>query len=204
MGDVYKWGKQVGGNLWRTTGDITDTWQSMSSIGFSHSERAVGVSPGGWNDPDMLVVGSVGWGNPHPTKLTPNEQITHISLWSLLAAPLIIGCDLTKIDTFTQDLLMNHEVIDIDQDPLGRAATRVAQVGETEVWARPLFDGRVAVGLFNRGSERSKVSVKWSDLHRFGSQKVRDTWNRRDMGRFDNGYSASVPAHGCVLITAQP
>jgi alpha-galactosidase len=108
MGDVYKWGKQVGGNLWRTTGDITDTWQSMSSIGFSHSERAVGASPGGWNDPDMLVVGSVGWGNPHPSKLTPNEQITHISLWALLAAPLIIGCDLTKIDSFTQDLLMNQ------------------------------------------------------------------------------------------------
>jgi alpha-galactosidase len=204
MGDVYKWGTKVGGNLWRTTGDITDTWQSMSSIGFSHSERAVGAGPGGWNDPDMLVVGSVGWGNPHPTKLTPNEQITHISLWSLLAAPLIIGCDLTKIDSFTQDLLMNHEVIDIDQDPLGRAAVRIAQAGETEVWSRPLFDGRAAIGLFNRGSSRAKVTVKWSDLHRFGAQQVRDAWNRRDLGRFEGSYTATVPAHGCVLITSKP
>jgi alpha-galactosidase len=203
MGDVFKWGTKVGGNLWRTTGDITDTWWSMSSIGFAHSEKAVGARPGGWNDPDMLVVGHVGWGNPHPSKLTPNEQITHISLWSLLAAPLIIGCDLTKIDSFTQDLLMNHEVIDIDQDPLGRAAVRVATRGDTEVWARPLFDGKTAVGLFNRGGRTSKVTVSWSEIKRNGSQTVRDVWNRRDIGAFAQGYSANVPAHGCVLLTVR-
>jgi alpha-galactosidase len=203
MGDVYKWGKQVGGNLWRTTGDITDTWGSMSSIGFIHSERAMGARPGGWNDPDMLVVGHLGWGpNPRPTRLTPNEQITHITLWSLLAAPLIIGCDLTKIDPFTKALLTNHDVVEVDQDPLGKAATRRKQTEDIEVWARPLWDGTYAVGLFNRGYERSNIRVDWKDLDArlSGRQPVRDLWQRRDVGMFDRGYSASVPAHGAVFV----
>lgn len=201
MGDVFKWGKAVGGNLWRTTGDITDTWKSMSDIAFSHSPKAVGVSPGGWNDPDMLVVGRLGWGdNPRPTRLTPNEQITHITMWSLLAAPLIIGCDLTRLDPFTKALLTNHDVIDVDQDPLGRAATRRKKVGDTEVWARPLEDGSYAVGLINRGYENAPVRVSWSDLGLGGSQRVRDLWLRKDLGAKAGGYSARVPAHGAVFI----
>jgi alpha-galactosidase len=203
MGDVYKWGKQVGGNLWRTTGDITDTWSSMSGIGFIHSERAMGASPGGWNDPDMLVVGHLGWGpNPRPARLTPNEQITHITLWSLLAAPLMIGCDLTKIDPFTRALLTNHDVVEVDQDPAGKAATRRKQTGDLEVWARPLWDGTYAVGLFNRGFERANVRVDWKDLDArlTGRQPVRDLWQRRQLGGYDRGFSAAVPAHGAVLI----
>ncbi|AIE85418.1 NPCBM/NEW2 domain-containing protein [Fimbriimonas ginsengisoli] len=203
MGDVFKWGKQVGGNVWRTTGDITDTWGSMSGIGFAHSEKAMGARPGGFNDPDMLVVGNLGWGpNPRPTRLTPNEQITHITLWSLLAAPLIIGCDLTKLDPFTKAVLTNHDVVEIDQDPIGKAATRRKKTGDLEVWARPLWDGSYAVGLFNRGYERAKISADWKDLdaHLGGSQPVRDLWQRRNVGSFSGGYSAMVPAHGAVLI----
>jgi len=202
MGDVYNWGKQVGGNVWRTTGDINDSWSSMSSIGFAHSEKVAGASPGGWNDPDMLVVGRLGWGQTRPTKLTGNEQITHISLWALLAAPLMIGCDLTQLDPFTKALLTNHDVIEVDQDPRGRAAMRRTKVGDTEVWARPLWDGTYAVGLFNRGPERKKVRVDWKDIAPGleTSLPVRDLWRRKDLGAFSEGYAATVPAHGAVLI----
>ncbi len=199
MGDVYKWGKQIGGNLWRTTGDITDTWSSMSGIGFQHSEKAMGVSPGGWNDPDMLVVGQLGWGpKPRPSRLTPNEQVTHITLWSMLAAPLIIGCDLTKMDDFTKRLLCNHDVIEVDQDPLGKPATRRMKSGDLEVWARPLWDGTTAVALFNRGLEPAKITANWKDLGISGSQPVRDLWLMRNLGRFLS-LSAKVPAHGAML-----
>ncbi len=206
MGDVHQWGKKVGGQLWRTTGDITDTWNSMSSIGFSHSTRSLFAGPGGWNDPDMLVVGSVGWGNPHPTKLKPNEQITHITLWAMLAAPLIIGCDMTKLDDFTKDLLMNHEVIEIDQDPLGKAATQVRKDGDKEVWARRLSDGGIAVALFNRGTERGKVSASRRDIGVFdsGERIVRDAWLRRQVGGLGATISATVPAHGAKLFTIWP
>jgi alpha-galactosidase len=201
MGDVYKWGKDIGGNLWRTTGDINDSWSSMSGIGFSHSIRSPYVKPGGWNDPDMLVVGRVGWGSPHPSHLKPNEQITHIGLWALLAAPLIIGCDLERIDDFTQQLLMNPEVIDIDQDPLGKAAVRVRQDGDLEVWARPLWDGSVAVGLFNRGLDAADVTVDAKDLQKLHRHaKIRDVWKREDVGPFNGSYKQSVPAHGGVLL----
>jgi alpha-galactosidase len=201
MGDVYKWGGAIGGNLWRTTGDINDSWASMAGIGFSHSIRSPYVKPGGWNDPDMLVVGQVGWGTPHPTKLKPNEQITHISLWALLAAPLIIGCDLERIDDFTQRLLMNPEVIDIDQDRLGKAAVRVKQDGDLEVWSRPLEDGSVAVGLFNRGVEPATVTVSQKDLGKLKhNASVHDVWQLRTVGKFGGSYSQEVPAHGCILL----
>jgi len=201
MGDVFNWGKALGGNLWRTTGDITDTWNSMSNIGFSHSPKAVGAGPGGWNDPDMLVVGKLGWGDhPRPTRLKPNEQITHISLWAMLGAPLIIGCDLTQLDDFTKDLLTNHDVIEIDQDPLGRVATLKKKDGMNEIWTRPLFDGTTAVGLFNRSPQKTKIVVRWSDIGLQGPQPVRDLWMRRNLRDGAVGYSFDVPGHGTVLI----
>ena len=201
MGDVWKWGQSVGGNLWRTTGDITDTYSSMSANGFSHWDRALYVGPGHWNDPDMLVVGKLGWGDSvRPTRLSQNEQITHISLWSLLAAPLLIGCDLTQIDSFTKNVLCNPDVIAVDQDPLGHAATRRYQGGDLEVWARPLYDGTVAVGLFNRGFWKAKVSASWKDLGLTGPQPVYDLWQRKPAGTANNAYSAMIPAHGCVFV----
>ena len=154
MGDVWEWGAEVGGNCWRTTGDITDNWGSMSGIGFGQNGHEKYAGPGHWNDPDMLVVGKVGWGpSLHPTHLKPNEQITHISLWCLLSSPLLIGCDMSSMDPFTVAVLTNDEVLDINQDPLGKPAGRILKNGQTEVWARPLFDGTTAVGLFNRGSQ---------------------------------------------------
>ena len=199
--DVWEWATNIGGNSWRTTGDIVDTWVSMSEIGFSQNGHEAYAGPGHWNDPDMLVVGQVGWGPKlHPTRLSPNEQYTHISLWSLLAAPLLIGCDLTKVDPFTLSLLTNDEVIAVDQDPLGRAARRITQDRDLEVWARPLADGSLAVGLFNRGEIADTVHVHWSDLGITGEKTVRDLWRQKDIGNFGGEYSALVPRHGVILI----
>jgi alpha-galactosidase len=201
MGDVWTWGADVGGNLWRTTGDITDTWSSMSQIGFSQDAPSAHARPGHWNDPDMLVVGELGWGPTiHPTRLTPNEQITHISLWSLLAAPLLIGCDMTRLDDFTLSLLTNDEILAVDQDPLGKAARRAAARGQTEVWARPLWDGTTAVGLFNRGDDPAQVTARWSDLGLAGRQPVRNLWLRKAEGFFADAFTAEVPAHGAMLL----
>jgi alpha-galactosidase len=203
MGDVYKWGHSVvGGNLWRTTGDIDDSWTRMTDIGFSHDIRSRFAAPGGWNDPDMLVVGRLGWGpNPHPTRLSGNEQIVHISLWSLLAAPLMIGCDLTQLDQFTKDVLMNPEVLDVDQDPQGVAAGRSFKQGDIEIWTRPLWDGTYAIGLFNRGLESAQVETLWSrDLGVQKRMKIRDLWRRKDMGSSDRGCRVKVPAHGAMLL----
>ena len=173
----------------------------MSDIGFAHSEKAMGVSPGGWNDPDMLVVGNLGWGpSPRPTRLKPNGQITHIICGRCSPRPLIIGCDLTKLDAFTKALLTNHDIVEIDQDPLGKAATRRAVKGEVEVWARPLWDGTVAVALFNRGYEKAPVTASWKMLGFSGSQPVRDLWRKKDLGLMQDGITRTVPAHGTMVF----
>ncbi len=164
MAEVWSWGELVHGNLWRTTGDIVDTWPSMSGIGFSQAELFPYAKPGHWNDPDMLVVGRVGWGSElHDSKLTPDEQVTHITLWSMLSAPLLIGADLAHLDPFTLALLTNDDVLAVNQDPLGRQAQRVAQDDEnqTEVWVKQLEDGSIAVALFNRGSEAQTIEADW-------------------------------------------
>ncbi|MHB8637004.1 MAG: NPCBM/NEW2 domain-containing protein [Fimbriimonadaceae bacterium] len=204
MGNVWNWGASVGGNVWRCTGDINDSWSSMSGIAFQGDKWAKGGGPGHWNDPDMLVVGRLGWGDhPHPTRLTPNEQMTHITMWAMQAAPLLIGCDLTHIDRFTLDLLTNHDVIEVDQDMLGKPATRIAQNGETEVWARPLAAGGYAVALFNRGEDATRVTFRFSDLGLTGSHQVRDLWRMRNVGRAIDAYSATVARHGAVLLSVK-
>src|SRR6185295_13052415 len=161
-GSVWEWGDEVGGNLWRVTGDITDTWLSMSGIGFAQTGHEKYAGPGHWNDTDMLVVGKVGWGRAlRDTQLTPDEQMTHITLWSLQAAPLLIGADLSQVDDFTVNLLGNPEVLAVNQDVLGRAAGRLRGDGRTDVWARTLADGTTAVGLFNRTPVAGPVTVSW-------------------------------------------
>jgi alpha-galactosidase len=114
MGDVWEWGADVGGHLWRTTGDLTDVWSNMAAVGFRQSDRVRWSKPGHWTDPDMLVVGTLGWGSLHPTRLTPNEQITHITLWAIQAAPMLLGADLAQFDRFTTDLMTNHEVLEVN------------------------------------------------------------------------------------------
>ena len=201
MGDVWTWGDRVGGNCWRTTGDIRDTWKSMSTIGFAQGPYSPYADPGHWNDPDMLVVGKVGWGpSLHPTRLTPSEQYTHITLWSMLAAPLLIGCDMTQIDPFTLGLLTNDEVLAVDQDALGRAATPAHRDGTTEVWTRDLADGTKAVALFDRGDAPAEVTASWADLHLTGRQPVRDLWRQKDLPTANGSFAATVPRHGTLLL----
>ena len=201
MGNVWEWGAEVGGNCWRTTGDITDTWSSMSRIGFGQAGHERYAGPGHWNDPDMLVVGYVGWSaKVRPTRLTPNEQYTHITLWCLLCSPLLIGCDMTKLDDFTLNLLSNDEVLEVSQDPLGRQAARVARNGTTEVWAKNMEDGSKAAGLFNLGEEDAPVTASWSELGLTGKQTVRDLWRQVDLGRFTGQFQTTVPRHGVVLV----
>lgn len=202
MGAVWEWGPGIGANLWRTSGDILDNWGSVSNIGF---RMQAGLSqyagPGHWNDPDMLVVGEVGCLRPlHPTLLSPDEQLTHLSLWSLQAAPLIIGCAMDKLDKWTLDILKNDEVLAVNQDFPGRAGDRIRGNEFQEVWARPLEDGSVAVGLFNRDIEPARIVVPWGELGLKGRKAVRDLWAQRDLGRFDGEFDARVPPHGVVLV----
>lgn len=198
--EPWTWGKKVGANMWRTTGDITDTWTSTTKIGFSQHYAGY-AEPGYWNDPDMLLVGHVGWGPElRKTRLTPDEQYSHISLWSLLSAPLFIGCDLDKMDDFTYSLLTNTEVLDVNQDPLGKQASLVAENGELWVYSKPMEDGSIAVGLFNKGAEKAVVTANWADLGISGKQVVRDLWRQKDLGTFENQFSAEIASHGVVFI----
>jgi alpha-galactosidase len=205
MGNVWEWGADpsIGGNSWRTTDDIHDNWQSLSTIGFSQVGHEKFAGPGHFNDPDMMIVGRVAVGsgrNVHPTGLTPNEQYTHVSLWALLTGPLLIGCDMTAMDDFTLSLLSNDEVLAVSQDPLARQAGRVALNGQLEVWAKDMEDGSKAVGLFNRIDQDATVTAKWSDLGITGRQTVRDLWRQADIGKFEGEFHAMVPNHGVVLV----
>jgi alpha-galactosidase len=212
MNDVWKWGDSVGGNSWRTTGDIVDLWDntdagwqdSVSGIGFDQDKTAPYARPGNWNDPDMLVVGEVGWGNMHPSRLTPDEQYSHISLWCMLAAPLILGCDLEQLDAFTISLLSNDEVIALDQDALGRQATRVATVGPVDVYLKPLEDGSKALGFFNRDSAEQELHFdKLKFIGFTKGQHVRDLWRQQNLPDIRNlesdKLSMVISAHGVRL-----
>lgn len=191
--DVWKWGPAVGGNAWRTTGDIRDTWDSMSRIGFGQSELAQWAKPGHWNDPDMLEVGNGG--------MTDTEYRTHMSLWSMLAAPLLAGNDLRSMTPETREILMNREVIAIDQDKDGKQASRVSKSGDQEMWARPLAGGATAIALFNRGAAEAKMTVKWQEAGLSATPKsARDLWAHADVKVDGPEYTATVPSHGVVLL----
>jgi hypothetical protein len=205
MGEVWTWGEEVGGNLWRTTGDITDTWESMSSIGFGQVENAPFAGPGHWNDPDMLIVGWVGWGpDLHPTRLTPDEQYTHISLWSLLSAPMLIGCDLERLDAFTLNLLTNDEVLAIHQDILGKQGIPVFKTENIQVWVKELADGHKAVGIFNLGAQTEKFSLSAEHIGIKNSASIYDLWRQKNIGSLDSVMDFLVPSHGVVLVKLVP
>lgn len=194
-------------NLWRTTGDINDSWESVSRIGFLQDRWAAFTGPGHWSDPDMLVVGQVGWGpNLHPTRLTPDEQYSHISLWCLLSAPLLIGCDIAQMDEFTLGLLTNDEVLAINQDSLGKQATQISNQDGKVVFAKTLEDGSFAVGLFNRGETEANIEVKWGPWGTLATRDggatfmVRDLWRQQGLGEFKSKFETKVAPHGVVLV----
>jgi alpha-galactosidase len=193
MRDVWQWGPQVGANLWRTTGDIADNWNSMSEIGFNQSRLAPYAAPGHWNDPDMLEIGNGG--------MTATEYRTHFSLWCLLAAPLMAGNDLSLMTPETLGILGNREVIALDQDALGKQGERLSAGNGVEVWTKALQDGGTAVGIFNRTEADQAVKFTWSELGRTARPTVvRDLWRHSDLAPTPEGYSATVAAHGVVLL----
>jgi len=196
MEDVWTWGPKVSGNLWRTTGDIQDNWKSMSTIGFNQGRLAPYAGPGHWNDPDMLEVGNGG--------MTVAEYQTHFSLWCMLSAPLMAGNDLRTMSADTRDILTNREVIAIDQDPMGREATRLFAKDGVEVWTKPLGGGGLAVGIFNRNDEEATGSFTWAQVGRIARPSaLRDLWGHRDVAPAADGFGAAVPAHGVVMLVVR-
>jgi len=201
MKDVWNWGHEVDANSWRTTGDIIDTWSSMRVIGFDQEHCAPFAQPGRFNDPDMLVVGQVGWGpNLHPTRLTPNEQYTHISLWAMLTSPLLLGCDLSKLDDFTLNLLTNDEVLNINQDALAKQAKRIKGDHTFQLFVKDLEDGSKAVGLFNLSEAPLKYTFQTEDLKLFGNYLFRDVWRQQDLVKKGKKLNTEIPPHGVVLL----
>ena len=188
---VWRWGGDVDGNLWRTTGDIEDKYPRMAAIGFGQAGLSKFAKPGQWNDPDMLEVGNGG--------MTPTEYRTHMSLWALLAAPLLAGNDLTTMTPDTMAILTNREVIAIDQDPLGAQGDRVSAEGPLEIWAKPLAGGAKAVGLFNTSDLPATMEVDLAILG-YPSANVRDVWTGKTVTGDKGRYRVDVPAHGVVLL----
>ncbi|MBR3020862.1 MAG: putative Ig domain-containing protein [Bacteroidaceae bacterium] len=202
MANVWEWGEFVDANSWRTTGDITDTWRSMYDIGFIRQAKLQPYAkPGRWNDPDMLIVGKVGWSNNlRDSRLTPDEQYTHISLWTLLASNMLIGCDVSQIDDFTINLLCNNEVNAVNQDILGIQAKPEVIDGNIQIWVRPLADGSHAVGIFNVGTDNLKVDFRqyFNALGITRLQSVRDLWRQQDLSTSDTNYF--IPSHGVKYL----
>jgi alpha-galactosidase len=195
--DVWKWGADVGGNAWRTTGDIRDTWDSMTKIGFAQDELAPWAAPGHWNDPDMLEIGNGG--------MNDDEYRTHMSLWAILAAPLLAGNDLREMKPTILEILTNREVIAINQDKAGKQGRRISKSGEQEVWTRVLTDGGIAIGMFNRGNAPIQMSVKWTEIGlKTMPKKARDLWAHSDVRMSGDTYIAIVPAHGVVMLRVTP
>jgi len=207
----WLWGKEVGGNLWRSTGDIQDRWEGKKEwnpgnccsygvvdIADAEADLYSYAGPGHWNDPDMLEVGNGG--------MTDTEYRSHFSLWAMLAAPLMAGNDLGSMRPEIRDILTNKEVIAIDQDPLGRQGRRVWKDGDREVWSKELKDGSRAVILFNRGSAEQNVTANWEAVGYPAtfSAALRDLWQHKDLGKFTGKFSATVPSHGVVMVTVRP
>ena len=190
--DVWKWGADVGGNLWRTTGDIRDAWDSMTRIGFSQNELAPYAKPGHWNDPDMLEVGNGG--------MNEAEYKTHLSLWAILAAPLLAGNDLRRMTPEILAILTNREVIAVDQDKFGKQGQRVWKSGDQEIWTRQLASGAQAVAFFNRGTEPAKLTIKWTDIGVVGKWKMRDLWLHQKLPWSSPEYSTTIGGHGVIML----
>lgn len=190
--NVWTWGASVGGNLWRTTGDIRDTYERMAEIGFNQVGMAKYAGPGHWNDPDMLEIGNGG--------MNLDEEKTHMSLWAILAAPLIAGNDLSHMSPQTLSILTNHEVIAVDQDQLGRQGTRANAKGATEIWTKSLMGGAVAAALFNRDTVPHEIPLKLKAIGFGPHAKLRDLWAHADVMPTNGQYTVNVPPHGVVML----
>jgi alpha-galactosidase len=189
---VWEWGPQVGAHMWRTSGDVSDSYSSVVANGFGEAGLAAFAGPGHWNDPDFLEVGD--------GKLNTNEARTNFSLWALLAAPLMAGNDMTKMTPETRSILLNQEVIEVDQDRLGKQGDRLYTTGPLEVWSKPLAGGDLAVGLFNKTVSPTKITLKLSAAGWIGPAIARDLWAHSNIGEIHDEYAPMVPGHGVVML----
>jgi len=209
MGNVWEWGGEVGGHCWRTTGDLGLARGSMLPgfyhIGLSNAAHWEYARPGQWNDPDYILIGYVGNARRHDqpamrTKLTANEQYSYMSMWCLMASPLFYSGDMARLDEFTLNVLCNAEVIEVDQDSLGRQGKPIVQTGQTLILAKPMEDGSTALGLFNLEEATTRIGVTWEQLGVKGRQRVRDLWRQKDIGVFAEKFEAEVPRHGVAML----
>jgi alpha-galactosidase len=201
LGDVWKWGREVGGNLWRTTFDVTDSWESLHNIAFQQYKHIEFAGPGGWNDPDMLLCGWFNGGSVlHPSKLTFPEQYTQFTLWSLLSAPLMLSCELSKLDPVTRSIISNDEVISIDQDGLGKPAKKILDKNDIQIYIKELENGQKAIGVFNLGEKDTSICIHFDELGLQKSLIVRNVWEQRDLGRCNKTLGFFVSSHGCALF----
>jgi len=215
MGDVWTWGADAGGNSWRTTGDLgmtkDDRLPGFYAIGLANASLSSYAGPGHWNDPDYLLIGNVGdafkWDQApkrQPTSLTPDEQYSYVSMWSLMAAPLFFAGDMTALDDFTLGLLCNSEVIDVDQDALGWQARVIRRSADELILEKPLEDGSVAVGFFNLSDGSRKITASLTDLGLSRGQKIHDLWRQKEIGELTGSYSPEVARHGVMLVRLSP
>jgi alpha-galactosidase len=209
LADVWEWGAEVGGNLWRTTGDIWDDWDRMKMIGFEQTQTTPYAKPGHWNDPDMLVIGLNGKGASASANgasgCTVTEYEAQFGLWSLLSAPLLMTCDIRNMDADTKRILTNKELIAVNQDKLGKQARRIYKESCKEFWAKPLADGSYAVGFLNRHDDETLDMTL--DLNRLGIKgevTARDLWKYENIGSYKNEITLKVKPHECKVIKITP
>jgi alpha-galactosidase len=212
MSDVWTWGEEVGGHCWRTTGDLGlergSRLPGFYRIGISNMGHWQHAGPGAWNDPDYILIGWVGAARGmkegRPTTLTGNEQYSYMSMWSLMAAPLIFSGDMAKLDAFTLNVLCNPEVIEVNQDALGKQARPICHTDDELVLVKPMEDGSVALGLFNLGEVERELRVTWEALDIKGPHRVRDVWRHKDLEDAEGAYSATVARHGVMFVRLWP
>jgi alpha-galactosidase len=207
-------------NMWRTGPDIRDSWNCLYLLAFENDKWASFAGPGHWNDPDMMVLGNVSMGPTtiHPSRLTPDEQYSHVSIFSLLAAPLLIGCPIEQLDDFTLNLLSNDEVIEVNQDPLGKPARLVSEENGVQIWKKPMEDGSLAVGLFYTddfgktpesyfrwGDETAKTfTFDFAKARLKGKWQLRDIWRQINLGEFEGSFKTEIRHHGVVMLRMFP
>jgi len=204
MNEVWKWGFEVGGNSWRTGGDLGFGLNAIFNVAFRNAAYSAYSKPGAWNDPDYIQIGYVGEGLeeglPVHTTLTPNEQYAFMSMWCLLAAPLVYSADLSKLDEFTLNVLCNHEVIEIDQDPLGKGARAIRKTEESFALIKDLEDGNKAAGLCNTSEVPLSMTLTWAEAGIKGKQVIRDLWKQKNIGIYEDKFKITVPRHGVVMV----
>jgi len=204
MGDVWKWGGEVGAHSWRTSGDLGFELDRIFDVALRNSEFRQYSKPGQWNDPDYIQIGWIGnagkMGAPELTSMPAAMQYSYMSLWSLMASPLVYSGDMSKLDPFTLNILSNPEIIEVNQDPLGECALVISLNKDCFLMVKNLSDGSKAVGLFNRGKNPAEITADWKELHLTGNHLVRDLWRETEMGVFNKKFSVQVPAYGVLMV----